>query len=70
MITLFTTLFTGIYWLFTNIVLLPSISAQNGNNILLLGIVEILTELMLVIFITSFVEVLKEKKEKKRKRGL
>lgn len=66
MITLFTALFTGIYWLFTNIVLLPSISTQNGNNILLLGIVETLTELMLVIFITALVETLKEKRGKYR----
>lgn len=68
MITLFTALFTGIYWLFTNVVLLPTISTQNGNNILLLGIVEILTEVMLTIFITALIETIKEKR--KRKRGL
>ena len=61
MITLFTTLFVGLYWLFTNIILLPSMSTQNASNILILGIIELLIEVALIIFITAFVKTAKEK---------
>lgn len=61
MITLLTSLFVGLYWLFTNIVLLPSLSTQNSYNIFFLGMLEITTELMFVIFITALVKTLKKK---------
>lgn len=60
MITLLTSLFVGLYWLFTNIVLLPSLSTQNSYNIFFLGMLEITTELMFVIFITALVKTLKK----------
>lgn len=68
MITLFTTLFVGLYWLFTNIILLPSMSTQNSSNILILGTIELLTEVALIIFITAFVETAKEKFNKDKTR--
>lgn len=61
MITLLTTLFVGLYWLFTNIVLLPSLSTQNSYNIFFLGMLEITTEIMFVIFITALIKTLKKK---------
>ena len=65
MITLFTTLFTGIYWLFTNTIILPSFSTfENYGVILILGISEIITEVSVITFVDDFNNYIARKKQR------
>ena len=50
MITLFTTLFVGLYWLFTNTILLPTFTTNNVGLISVLFFIELCVEVGLCAF--------------------
>ena len=50
MITLFTTLFVGLYWLFTNTILLPTFTTNNVGLIPVLFFIELCVEVVLCAF--------------------
>lgn len=57
MITLLTSLFVGLYWIFTNTILFASFTTtQNMGVVCIIGLIEIFIELEITIILNQLIE--------------